>query len=351
MKKSITAIAVIAAIAASCTKTEVVPNAQSEENVIGFATYANGTKATNEVSNTNIKTSGNAFGVAGFATTGGTAVMNANTQISYTTAWGYANSTDLAFWPAGEVAFYAYYPYASTGVTTQSTLPANASDAVVSFAVDGTKDVLLAYKAQAKTAGTTVTLPFNHIYSKIKEVSLTVVPTSMKVTVTNVEICNTKTAGTVALNKDGSHTLSNTATARSVAYSGSAITSTSGTVKFFDTDKDAYIFPVATTEVWDGVAGSASSNAAANKVCLKLTAKVEMGGTTVHDGAIYVPICGTATDKSTAYALTAAKRYIINVTMQKGIGYDADGNPLLTAIAFDTTVTDWADDVTVNVTL
>lgn len=368
MKKNLFfGLAAVAIATVSCTNNEVIESAVTNaDNAISFNTYAQGTRANNEVSNTSIKTDGNAFGVCGYTTVAqgtqggadyialGTRAMNKNTQIQYASnAWGYANASDVAFWPPVNTAFYAYYPYASSGVTYPDDITNTATDGeVISIPVDGTKDVLVAYKAQQ---GGVVTLPFTHVFAKIKQVNVKVVPSSMSVNITGVELCNSETTGAVSLKKNGTHTMTSAdpKVARAFTFStAKAVSSTTeGGVDLITKDDNAYIFPIASDALWNGVAGDANSKAASSKVCLKLTATVSLGANQIHNGAIYVPICGSSTDQSSAFALNAQKRYIFNISFKNGIGCDEDGKALLNTITFDTSVTEWADDVTVNITL
>jgi len=358
-------LAAVALATVSCTNDEVIESAVTNaDNAISFNTYAQGTRANNEVSNTGIKTDGNAFGVCAYTAVAqttpsvaiGSRAMNKNTQIKYASnAWGYANAGDVAFWPAVNTEFYAYFPYDGTenAVNYPDNITTVANDGeVVSIPVDGTKDVLVAYKAQQ---GGMVTLPFTHVFAKIKQVNVQVVPSSMSVSITGVELCNSETTGAVSLKKDGSHTMTSATdkVARTMTFSQAKAVSSSTTngVDLITNDDNAYIFPIKSDALWNGVAGDTNSKAASNKVCLKLTATVSLGANQIHNGAIYIPIYGSATDKSSAFALDAQKRYIFNISFKNGIGYDEDGKALLNTITFDTEVTDWADDVTVNITL
>lgn len=365
MKKNLFFCLAAATMLTACTNDMIVESADysSASQEISFSTYAQGTRANNEVSNTNIKTDGNAFGVCAYTAEAqttpsvaiGSRAMNKNVQIKYASnAWGYANAGDVAFWPAVNTAFYAYYPYNGTenAISYPDAITNTATDGeVVSIPVDGTKDVLVAYKAQQ---GGVVTLPFTHVFAKIKQVNVKVVPSSMSVSITGVELCNSETTGAVSLKKDGTHNMTSAATKvpRSATFTAKSVSSsTENGVDLITNDDNAYIFPIASTALWTGTAGDANSKAASSKVCLKLTATVSLGANQIHNGAIYIPICGSATDQSSAFAINAQKRYIFNISFKNGIGYDEDGKALLNTITFDTSVTDWADDVTVNITL
>jgi len=363
---------------ASCTNDEIVGSADNKTDIqeISFESYANATRA--DVTATSLKTNGNAFGVKGYVTeaatfggtshTAGAACMYDNTQIKFSGktestdgSWNYADASKTAFWPNVDVAFYAYYPYAAsvasaeatTGTKYAATLPDNDADAVLTFDVDGTKDYLYAKTNQAKTTGATVTIPFKHLYAKVKAINLKTT-LDMKIVVSAVEVCKVAHTGRVSVTKAGNvvYPTGEAATGtRTLSFSsGSEITVEKGEGKNKDlvtNDKDWYIFPVSDGNFWNGTHTTGQTGEAAAKFSIKLTAKIYAGSTLVHNGDVYIPV------SQSSFAIAAGKRYVFNIDLVNGIGYDINGDALLTPIMFDTDVTDWVDgnDVTVNITI
>jgi len=354
---------------ASCTNDEIVGSADNKADIqeISFESYANATRA--DVTATTLKTNGNAFGVKGYVTeaaafggtthTAGAACMYDNTKIVYdgsATSWKYDDATKTAFWPNVNVAFYAYYPYAesvtaeapTTGTSYVATLPTNNTDAVVTFDVKGDVDALYAKKDQTKSEGATVTIPFQHVYAKINKINLKTT-LDMNVTVSNVEVCKVAHTGRVSITKEGKMTYPAGTGSRILDLSSSTVTIVKNDASGKDlvgADNGWYVFPISNDKIWKK---TQATDVAKDNVSIKLTAVIKAGNTTIHDGDIYIPICNS----ESSLAIEAGKRYTFNIDLKNGIGFDKDGNDLLTPIMFDTTVTDWSNgnDVTVNITI
>lgn len=384
MKKSLIILAAIATVAVGCTKTEVVSTSEPSQKAIGFGTYAMGTKAytSGDVDNagaaghTNI-TEGS-FGVIGY--TGNSIYLGAASSTASATAaigqvynstsstWEYATPSEIKFWPATAMDFYAYFPYAAS--TTVKTASANGSSTtpleIVSW-TDG-QDILLA-SALAKTYEARTALAFKHAFAKIKQVSIKLDETGfvktagLTVAISAVEIQATETTGSIKMSETGAvtYTSASSKVARAKTFTPSVPAGTTAADLIANTD-NAYILPTGTASPFTGTGatmwdGSASTNVVNGKVCIKLTGKVHKDGTyyvgtSSSDGVIYIPMCtSTVTDPTTITSLLAGKRYVYNIVMKDNVGFDVNGNAILKPIKFSASVESWADDTTVTITL
>jgi len=367
-------LAAVALATVSCTNEEVIDSAVSKkDNAISFSTYAQGTRAAgdnNEIDNSKLNANGSSFGVVGYLEsdvtyngvdhTAGERCMYDNTKITFsgktenaTGSWGYADATKMAFWPGVKVDFYAYYPYAESGVTFANPLT---DGTALTIPVDGSKDFLYAHVEHEKTAeaGATVTIPFHHVYAKIKEINLKTT-LALNVDVTSVEVCNVKHTGSVTVAKGGTlaYPASPTGNRKKTFTEGTTVATTSAEKKLVDIDDNWYIFPVGNSAFW--TTASTGDDITSDKVCIKLHAKITAGEKTVHNADIFIPMCSTKTTSGADFSIVAGKRYTFNINLKDGIGYDKDGKELLTPIMFNATVDSWTDangkDVTVDITL
>ena len=106
----------------SCTNEINEEGFVDKANTISFSAYSKKTRAaytSGDIDDATAMRDGS-FGVVGYKT-GSTIYLGSATkaieQTWQSSAWGYATSTDLKYWPNVNMDFYAYFPYASSGDT------------------------------------------------------------------------------------------------------------------------------------------------------------------------------------------------------------------------------------------
>ncbi|MGN1237283.1 MAG: hypothetical protein ACI4TS_07530, partial [Bacteroidaceae bacterium] len=240
-------------------------------------------------------------------------------------------------------------------------------------------DVLFAYVgSQSKIER--VPLQFHHAFSKIEKLNITMpasgtlYKSNTQVEVKGIEFIKTATKGSVKVSNTGVASYSGANTSRSKELSTAfTINNTTNTNDFVTTDDNAYLFATAnTTEVtgmgktlWDGTkaagtAGTLTSGTldASGLVCLRLKCKVWNGTGTYYVGSasdygyVYIPLTGAKASATPDVApFLAGKRYTININWNDNVGYNENGDPILTPILFDVTGVDAWGDVTLIITL
>ena len=359
----------------SCTNEINEEGFVDKANTISFNAYSNKTRAYENGDVDIAKMKEGSFGVVGYTSDNNLYLGSTNKAIeqswnSTSNSWEYATPSDLMYWPANSMDFYAYFPYSAQGdVFAQS----DASGNVMTITNEsGNQDVLFARQAnQSQTAY--VPLRFNHAFSKIKAINIKVATVDVSVTVQKVEVLNTSTKGKVFVDNTGnaSYEATQPNEIRSFDLSSSPKTINYGTdgVELFGNEANGYLFAT-NSSVQHYVEGTGKTFWNGNKadlnggnlstsdfVCLKLTCKVVaadhylVGGNDQY-GEMYIPMHGTSANSADISELLAGRRYTYNIIMQSNVGYKDNGDPLMLApIRFSVNeVTDW-NDVTVTITL
>ena len=231
----------------SCTNEINEEGFVDKANTISFSAYSNKTRVyeNGDVDITKMKEG--SFGVVGYTSDNNLYLGSTDKAIeqrwnSTSNSWECATPSDLKYWPANSMDFYAYFPYSAQGdVFAQSDA---SGDVMTINNVTGNQDVLFACeKNQAQTAH--VPLRFHHALSKIASVNILVNQPNVVVTVQKIEFLNTSTKGTIKVDNSGNATYVPTSnTTRSFGFSPSLeidYSKTSG-VTLFTNEKNGYIF-------------------------------------------------------------------------------------------------------------
>lgn len=368
----------------SCTNEINEEGFVDKTNTISFNAYPNKTRTytSGDIDNTTKMQEGS-FGVVGYKSSSTIYLGSKNKAIEQTwqsTAWKYATSTDLKYWPDGNMDFYAYFPYASSGDTFAESTTAEGTVMTINNAT-GNQDVLFA-SAIDQSYQERVPLTFNHAFSKIKSVNIKVEINDVDVVVSKVEFINTKSSenSQVLVNKRGKASYgtargSSCGTTLEPAVTISTTSNPSG-YTIWSGEANKYILATNGTEtnnvtgtnkvMWDGTkTGWANDDKLSTKglVCLKISGKVKTHsganyiiGNDSEDGDIYIPLKGThanvgsGDNTSDLDSFFAGKRYTYNIVMKDNVGYHDNGESILKPILFNASVTGW-DDVTVTISL
>ena len=386
MKKNLFfAFAALIAVS-SCTSEINEEGFVDKANSISFNAYSNKSRAvTGDVTSDNMKNDN--FGVVGYTNddkniylyTGSYAAVE---QTWDGDSWEYKNTSELKFWPKDNMDFYAYFPFSdnATFATTN-----NSSEAVMTIGTTCAHDVLFAYNGNVSKTDR-VPLNFYHAFAKMMTLTISMPNDGMlyksgcNVEVQKVEFINTSTKGSINVDNAGKATYTVGSSDETLNETLTSVvtvnkTNTTGTLINNGTNAKGYFFATNTTEVnnvtgtaktmWDGLKASISASSvsapttlsASKLVCLKLTCKVwngtnhyYVGSATANDyGVIYIPLTGSKSDQSTVTTFDAGKRYNYTIKMKDNVGFDDNGEPILTPILFNVeSVADWE---TVNVTI
>ena len=356
---------------------------------ISFSAYSNKTRAesytSGDVDSEAMKNG--SFGVVGYKSNSTIYLGSATKAIEQTWqsgAWKYAISTDLKYWPNGNMDFYAYFPYASSGDAFAESTSAEGTVMTINNAT-GNQDVLFA-SALNQIYQERVPLTFYHAFSKVNSVNIKVELNDVDVVVNKVEFINTTSSANsrVLVDKSGKASYGSatgeTSTCGQQLESAVTINST-GDYKdngytVWASTANKYLLATNGTEannvtgtnkvMWNGSkTGWANDDKLSTKglVCLKITGKVKTHsganyiiGNASEDGVIYIPLKGTHANvgsndqPSDLDSFFAGKRYTYNIVMSNNVGYKDNGDPILKPILFNASVTGW-DDVTVTITL
>ena len=370
----------------SCTSEINEEGFVDKANTISFSAYSNKTRAPYEngdIDNATAMRDGS-FGVVGYKT-GSTIYLGSATkaieQTWQSSAWEYATSTDLKYWPNENMDFYAYFPYAANGDVFAST---NSNGTVMTINnATGNQDVLFA-SATNQGYQARVPLTFHHAFSKINSVNIKVTLNDVAVVVKKVEFINTQSSvnSKVLVNNEGKASYGTptgeTSTCGHELTSAETISTTSNLSGYtvWSSSANKYILATNGTEtnnvtgtdkaMWDGVKSSLDGGnlSTMDLVCLKITGKVKTHsganyiiGSALEDGVIYIPLKGNHANvgpndqTSDLDSFFAGKRYTYNIVMKDNVGFKDNGDPILKPILFNVEdVTAW-DDVTVTITL
>lgn len=381
MKKNfLFAFAALIAVS-SCTSEINEEGFVDKANSISFNAYSNKSRAvTGDVTSDNMKNDN--FGVVGYTNddkniylyTGSYAAVE---QTWDGDSWEYKNTSELKFWPKDNMDFYAYFPFSdnATFATTN-----NSSEAVMTISTTCAHDVLFAYNGNVSKTDR-VPLNFYHAFAKMMTLTIsmpaegTLYKSGCQIEVKGVEFINTSTSGNIKVDNAGvasyevatpnvtlSENLSSVVTVNNANTSGTLINNgTNAKGYFFATNSTPAVKNVVGTEktMWDGNKSNITGGTLSNSglVCLKLTCKVWNGtshyyvGSATADnyGVIYIPLTGNSSDPNSVATFDAGKRYTYTIKMKDNVGFDDNGDPILTPILFNVeSVADWE---TVNVTI
>ena len=370
----------------SCTNEINEEGFVDKANTISFNAYSNKTRTYTggDINNATAMQNGS-FGVVGYKSNSTIYLGSATKAIEQTwqsTAWEYATSTDLKYWPDVNMDFYAYFPYASSGDTFAESTTADGTVMTINNAT-GNQDVLFA-SVRNQSYQERVPLTFYHAFSKINSVKIKVELNDVDVEVKTVEFINTTSSGNsqVLVNKSGKASYGTATGATSTCghelTSAETISTTSNPSGYtvWSSSANKYILATNGTEtnnvtgtdkaMWDGVKSSLEGGNLSTKglVCLKITGKVKTHsganyiiGSALEDGVIYIPLKGNHANvgpndqTSDLDSFFAGKRYTYNIVMKDNVGFKDNGDPILKPILFNVEdVTAW-DDVTVTITL
>lgn len=377
----------------SCTNEINEEGFVDKANTISFSAYSNKTRAYSigDIDNATAMQEG-CFGVVGYKSSSTIYLGSTSSAISQsfsntTNHWEYTTSSDLKYWPDGNMDFYAYFPYAANGdIFAEST--SNDGTVMTINNATGNQDVLFA-SAINQEYKDRVPLTFNHAFSKINSVNIKVVLNDVNVVVKKVEFINTTSSenSKVLVNKSGKASYGpatgETSTCGQQLESAVTINSTgdykdNGYTVWASTANKYLLATQGENEtnkvtgtnkaMWDGTNNDWNEGdllSTKGLVCLKITGKVTyhngteyLVGSADTDGDIYIPLKGinhtTVGEGDTRADLEhffAGKRYSYSIIMKDNVGFKDNGDPILKPILFDvSSVTGW-DDVTVTINL
>ena len=367
---------------ASCTNEINEEGFVDKANTISFNAYSNKTRAyTSGDAEISVMKEGS-FGVVGYTSDNNIYLGSTNKAIeqkwnSTSNSWDYATPSDLKYWPANSMDFYAYFPYSAQGdVFAQS----DASGDVMTITNEsGKQDILFACESGVSQTNY-VPLHFKHALSKLKAVYIKVNAVDVKVEVQKITFLNTSTKGKIKVDYSGNASYETTSSdvpryfdftsePKTITYSANPSTTDEG-VELFDNDDNGYIFATNTIllhnvkgtgkSLWSaGDKTSLGSSTLPNSslVCMELDCKVIAAGHYLVGsenayGKMYIPMHGTSSNNADISELLAGRRYTYKVVMESNVGFDENGDPIKPSpIKFSVNeVTPW-DDVTVTINL
>ena len=366
----------------SCTNEINEEGFVDKANTISFSAYSSKTRAykSGDADISVMKTG--SFGVVGYTSDNNLYLGSTDKAIEQiwnntSNGWDYATPSDLKYWPANSMDFYAYFPYSAQGdVFAQS----DASGDVMTITNEsGNQDILFARESGVSQTSY-VTLHFKHALSKLKAVYIKVNAVDVQVEVQKITFLNTSTKGKIKVDYSGNASYETTSSdvprsfdftsaTKTITYNANPSTTDEG-VELFGNDDNGYIFAT-NTNVQHNVKGTGKSLWSAgdkttlgsstlpnsNLVCMELDCKViaaghYLVGSADAYGKMYIPMHGTSSNNADISELLAGRRYTYKVVMESNVGYDENGDPIMLApIRFSVNeVTNW-NDVTVTITL
>ena len=367
---------------ASCTNEINEEGFVDKANTISFSAYSNKTRAyENGDVNISVMKTGS-FGVVGYTSDNNLYLGSTNKAIeqiwnSTSNGWDYATPSDLKYWPANSMDFYAYFPYSAQG---DEFAQSDASGDVMTITNEsGNQDILFARESGVSQTNY-VPLHFKHALSKLKAVYIKVNAVDVQVEVQKITFLNTSTKGKIKVNYSGEASYETTSSdvprsfdftsaTKTITYNANPSTTYEG-VELFGNDDNGYIFAT-NTNVQHNVKGTGKSLWSAgdktslgsstlpnsNLVCMELDCKViaaghYLVGSADAYGKMYIPMHGTSSNNADISELLAGRRYTYKVVMESNVGYDENGDPIMLApIRFSVNeVTEW-NDVTVTINL
>ena len=364
----------------SCTNEINEEGFVDKTKTISFNAYSNKTRAySGGDADISVMKTGS-FGVVGYTSDNNIYLGSTNKAIEQSwnsTSWDYATPSDLKYWPANSMDFYAYFPYSAQGdVFAQS----DASGDVMTITNEsGDQDILFARAADISQTNY-VPLYFKHALSKLKAVYIKVNAVDVQVEVQKITFLNTSTKGKIKVDYSGNASYEPTSSdvprsfdftsePKTITYNANPSTTDEG-VELFDNDDNGYIFATNTNlqhnvkgtgkSLWSaGDKTSLGSSTLPNSslVCMELDCKViaaghYLVGSADAYGKMYIPMHGTSSNNADISELLAGRRYTYKVVMESNVGYKENGDPIMLApIRFSVNeVTEW-NDVTVTINL
>ena len=367
----------------SCTNEINEEGFVDKANTISLNAYSNKTRAYSggDVADISVMKEGS-FGVVGYTSDNNLYLGSTDKAIgqrwnSTSNSWEYATPSDLKYWPANSMDFYAYFPYSAQGdVFAQS----DASGDVMTITNEsGNQDILFARESGVSQTNY-VPLHFKHALSKLKAVYIKVNAVDVQVEVNKITFLNTSTKGKIKVDYNGNASYETTSSdvprsfdftsePKIIAYNANPSTTDEG-VELFGNDDNGYIFATNTNDqhnvkgtgksLWsagDKTSLGSSTLPNSNLVCMELDCKVKAAGHYLVGsadayGKMYIPMHGTSSNNADISELLAGRRYTYKVVMESNVGYDKNGDPIMLApIRFSVNeVPEWSD-VTVTINL
>lgn len=366
----------------SCTNEINEEGFVDKANTISFNAYSNKTRAYENGDADIAKMKEGSFGVVGYTSDNNLYLGSTDKAIeqrwnSTSNSWEYATPSDLKYWPANSMDFYAYFPYSAQGdVFAQS----DASGDVMTITNEsGNQDILFARESGVSQTNY-VPLHFKHALSKLKAVYIKVNAVDVQVEVKKITFLNTSTKGKIKVDYNGNASYETTSSdvprsfdftsePKTIAYNANPSTTDEG-VELFGNDDNGYIFATNTNDqhnvkgtgksLWsagDKTSLGSSTLPNSNLVCMELDCKVKAAGHYLVGsadayGKMYIPMHGTSSNNADISELLAGRRYTYKVVMESNVGYDENGDPIMLApIRFSVNeVPEWSD-VTVTINL
>lgn len=366
----------------SCTNEINEEGFVDKANTISFNAYSNKTRAYENGDADIAKMKEGSFGVVGYTSDNNLYLGSTDKAIeqrwnSTSNSWEYATPSDLKYWPANSMDFYAYFPYSAQGdVFAQS----DASGDVMTITNEsGNQDILFARESGVSQTNY-VPLHFKHALSKLKAVYIKVNAVDVQVVVKKITFLNTSTKGKIKVDYNGNASYETTSSdvprsfdftsePKTIAYNANPSTTDEG-VELFGNDDNGYIFATNTNDqhnvkgtgksLWsagDKTSLGSSTLPNSNLVCMELDCKVKAAGHYLVGsadayGKMYIPMHGTSSNNADISELLAGRRYTYKVVMESNVGYDKNGDPIMLApIRFSVNeVPEWSD-VTVTINL
>ena len=336
---------------ASCTNEINEEGFVDKTKTISFNAYPNKTRAySGGDADISVMKTGS-FGVVGYTSDNNIYLGSTNKAIeqkwnSTSNSWDYATPSDLKYWPANSMDFYAYFPYSAQGdVFAQS----DASGDVMTITNEsGDQDILFARESGVSQTNY-VPLYFKHALSKLKAVYIKVNAVDVQVEVQKITFLNTSTKGKIKVNYSGEASYETTSSdvprsfdftsaTKTITYNANPSTTYEG-VELFGNDDNGYIFAT-NTNVQHNVKGTGKSLWSAGDktslgsstlpnsslVCMELDCKViaaghYLVGSADAYGKMYIPMHGTSSNNADISELLAGRRYTYKVVMESNFGF------------------------------
>ena len=367
---------------ASCTNEINEEGFVDKANTISFSAYSNKTRTyTGGDADISVMKTGS-FGVVGYTSDNNLYLGSTNKAIeqiwnSTSNGWDYATPSDLKYWPANSMDFYAYFPYSAQG---DEFAQSDASGDVMTITNEsGNQDILFARESGVSQTNY-VPLYFKHALSKLKAVYIKVNAVDVQVEVQKITFLNTSTKGKIKVDNSGNASYETTlndvprsfdftSEPKTITYNANPSTTDEG-VELFGNDDNGYIFATNTNDqhnvkgtgksLWsagDKTSLGSSTLPNSNLVCMELDCKVIAAGHYLVGspdayGTMSIPMHGTSSNNADISELLAGRRYTYKVVIESNVGYDENGDPIMLApIRFSVNeVPEWSD-VTVTINL
>lgn len=366
----------------SCTNEVNEEGFVDKANTISFNAYSTKTRAYTSGDVTIAEMKEGSFGVVGYTQSNNKLYLGSTTKaieqywkedktLTGGGSWEYKDPTEMKYWPADVMDFFAYFPYSADGASFAD--PKNDTDPVMTIKCTRDDQDILFSRIHNKAQDTRVHMFFNHALSKIKSIEIQVNAVDVNVTVSKVEILNTSTKGNINVGVDGVATYSNGSEIRTFNVTPAKTITLSTEQKpvdgvLFNNNANGYLFGTNATEhnyvigtgkaMWNGSKDALNGGKLSESdfVVMKLTCKVEAAdhylvGSADTFGEMYIPMKGVSTNSADISELAAGRRYTYKIVMSSNVGFKDTGDPVMLApIRFGVNqVTDWNDvEVTVN---